>query len=902
MLSTTAQEGIEAYEEKYGAWSVQDKLSQYDTTGAKIETPTIDTPDIPEVTQPEDVSGTKLVQDTEVTPVETMDTTTTPTGTQTEWVVTEGNAQVQQAEDLKNQEIEKLKEERDKTIEDTKKGYALGKAKFEENKEYYTNFDELNNKYEAVIADITSSMSDTGVIDESKYQEIANKYGLTIEEVKNPNRIFDKAELTDEGKDKLGVTNFENSITESTKNFERTIEDLNQNISRTQESYNQQMEDAYRTVQDTISGARAWAAASGLYRSTAMESTVSRTRQDWERVIQRLRNGMNRSVWDIQTSISRITEDFNTSITDARKDFEDNYKQVNTENLLALSEASLNYTGDKLKEALDQISEEFGVKSQQVFSQYMNNINAINSAVNNNMDLADRIADKAEEQELKTYNEYLANDGLLLQSARLTDLVQWVQEGTISVDSAQKLKNIMQTSIQATLGAITALDINDIDQINYLLEQGYTPEETIALMQQTYDKFQPKEEVQKPFTVWAESYVYDPETKSFMSPVSTWTQITRDSAKSLYWSTPAVRNFNPWNIMDTWFWGRRVEWERFTVFDTPQEWFSALIAKIQNIQNGNSQVYSPNMTITEYIWKYAPASDNNNVSAYANSVAKYLWVDVNTTIWDLDPVKLASAHAKHEDSNSYRMLLDLWIINEDWSLWTQEQAQWPVEFKSDAWPIYEDFLKTWDYGSDANRKSIEAEFWSLENFRKQAEAYNYRDWWPADKELQNIKELRDQLKSFISDDNKRALDNSIGNVRVTLRPKTAQEKQDFMNAINFFTSGQTLQALIDAKWAWATFGALSNEELKMLQNSASNLASIIRRDDETQEVYRLTGSKDKFIESINTIIEDYDEQIKKSEDKITKIRWNMVELQEAQQETQTSFTAGNWTTYSIKIK
>ena len=95
--------------------------------------------------------------------------------------------------------------------------------------------------------------------------------------------------------------------------------------------------------------------------------------------------------------------------------------------------------------------------------------------------------------------------------------------------------------------------------------------------------------------------------------------------------------------MDTWFWGQKVAGERFTRFDTPQQGFNALVSKIENIQAGNSQVYNPNMTIMQYISRYAPASDNNNVSAYANQIAKKLWVSVNATIWQLDPVKLAAA-------------------------------------------------------------------------------------------------------------------------------------------------------------------------------------------------------------------------------------------------------------------
>ena len=138
--------------------------------------------------------------------------------------------------------------------------------------------------------------------------------------------------------------------------------------------------------------------------------------------------------------------------------------------------------------------------------------------------------------------------------------------------------------------------------------------------------------------------------------------IDRQSAIWKYWSTPAIRNFNPWNIMDTWFGWQKIEWERFTVFSSPQEWFNALVAKIQNIQNWWSKVYSPDMTLLQYIGKYAPSSDNNNPQWYANAIANNLGISINTKIGQIDPVKLAEEHARHEDGNSYRMLKDIWII------------------------------------------------------------------------------------------------------------------------------------------------------------------------------------------------------------------------------------------------
>lgn len=157
-------------------------------------------------------------------------------------------------------------------------------------------------------------------------------------------------------------------------------------------------------------------------------------------------------------------------------------------------------------------------------------------------------------------------------------------------------------------------------------------------------------------------YKIDPNLANQMYPELANT-LDRQAAISEYWSTPAVRNFNPGNIMDLWFGGRDVEWERFTVFDTPQEWFQALVDKIRYNQSGQSSVYHPDMSLIDYFKKYAPASDNNDPIWYAQSVASALWVPADW-IWigGLDPEKFAAEIAKHEDRNSYRMLTDLWII------------------------------------------------------------------------------------------------------------------------------------------------------------------------------------------------------------------------------------------------
>ena len=101
----------------------------------------------------------------------------------------------------------------------------------------------------------------------------------------------------------------------------------------------------------------------------------------------------------------------------------------------------------------------------------------------------------------------------------------------------------------------------------------------------------------------------------------------------------------------------------------------------------------------------------------------------------------------------------------------------------------------------------------------------------------------------------------VGNVMNYNRAK--QAKQDFLNDIEFLTSGQVLQNLIDAKAQGATFGALSEKELELLVQSANSLASMIDKDQQGN-VLGLTGSPDSAQREINKLVGYYQKAVDKA--------------------------------------
>jgi len=114
------------------------------------------------------------------------------------------------------------------------------------------------------------------------------------------------------------------------------------------------------------------------------------------------------------------------------------------------------------------------------------------------------------------------------------------------------------------------------------------------------------------------------------------------------WNTRADRNNNPWNL--------RVEgtnWKDsgwFGIFNTPEEWFNAMVKDVSAKVNWWSRYSWQIKTLKDLISVYAPAWDGNNPNSYSAIVAKALWISVDAPIGSLKwrEAELATAMAKHE--------------------------------------------------------------------------------------------------------------------------------------------------------------------------------------------------------------------------------------------------------------
>lgn len=92
----------------------------------------------------------------------------------------------------------------------------------------------------------------------------------------------------------------------------------------------------------------------------------------------------------------------------------------------------------------------------------------------------------------------------------------------------------------------------------------------------------------------------------------------------------------------------------FQSFSTPEEGRQALISQLNRYQTGNTKTRArPDMSLTDAMGVYAPASDNNNPKQYAEFIAKKLNISPTTPIKDINTSDWADAISVMEGNKSY---------------------------------------------------------------------------------------------------------------------------------------------------------------------------------------------------------------------------------------------------------
>jgi murein DD-endopeptidase MepM/ murein hydrolase activator NlpD len=128
---------------------------------------------------------------------------------------------------------------------------------------------------------------------------------------------------------------------------------------------------------------------------------------------------------------------------------------------------------------------------------------------------------------------------------------------------------------------------------------------------------------------------------------------------------------------------------------------------------------------------------------------------------------------------------------------------------------------------------------------------------------EDVTAIEEKIKTLDSILNHAGKGESVGATKLTRIDwwKFSGAKQDFIGAVQQLLSEKTLQSLIDAKAEGATFGALSEGELRILEQAATRIGDWAIRNDEGKVVgYKV--SEDAFDAEITRIKQDYQDLIK----------------------------------------
>lgn len=134
---------------------------------------------------------------------------------------------------------------------------------------------------------------------------------------------------------------------------------------------------------------------------------------------------------------------------------------------------------------------------------------------------------------------------------------------------------------------------------------------------------------------------------------------------------------------------------------------------------------------------------------------------------------------------------------------------------------------------------------------------------PNDPMVLSLNDRLDELK-FLKDNeymNTVVGTNTLG--RTSLSNFYSGWKDDYLAKLRKFLSSDTLQNLIDAKSKWATFGALSEQELKLLKSSANEITAKASYDSDGN-IVGIKWSEQAFKDQLDKLINRTEDAIKKS--------------------------------------
>jgi hypothetical protein len=575
-----------------------------------------------------------------------------------------------------------------KAIKDAEGSYIANKATYEQNKGYYSNYDATKGTFDNVMNDRRAALgtSPDGSLTDQQAQAIANKYGVTVDEVRNPNKVWDKLLPTEEGKQKLGITGAQSQLDQMTTRYAQARQDAAANLKTSLETGTQQIEDAKKQLQRNLDFMKASGALSGAYMSSGWLQGLDNAQKDGQATIDKLGKMLETAKSDDAQHVQRLTQEYTTAMTGAKADFDQKMSAMKQEAGTSMSAIAEQYGigSDELTKALQAIEDNFHHKTEANFKDYLDNVKTIQSLTDSAYKSAREGADATFKKQEGHYSAYLDNNGAAMANTSFQAIAADVAAGTLSPEHAELMKATMLSSVQATLQANGAtITPDEQNTIEHMLTAGKTPAQVVSAMQ-SIEKFKPKTPTAATdirTDKAGNTYKLNPATNKYelvipaypasgaagASPVSAG-EFTENMALTRPAGSTNVGNDtnNPGNITADSIpsgetvagYGEKIgaigtyrspNGREYFVFPSADAGTAAMARDIASKQSGDTQsaiLRNPNATLGDFLRVWS-GSDKAKTS-YAAAVMQVTGADMKTPFRSIDPSMLAKGVAKAE--------------------------------------------------------------------------------------------------------------------------------------------------------------------------------------------------------------------------------------------------------------
>ena len=276
------------------------------------------------------------------------------------------------------------------------------------------------------------------------------------------------------------------ALDDNQRKYDEEARDLNLKLEQAKLTTDRQIEDIRKMTDRNIALQEKSGALSGMNRGAGFTQWLNNIKRDSLDTINRLQADLenyNKSVWLAKASAYQTyTDNKNRAIEKFTNQYKDLLNNTNTDLNKAMWKFP-DFSDEKLKKQLAIIKEGYYGKSQEIFGNWVTQMNSINQDARAESDQIMKLEQFANMQEDRLLTQRAGKDWEWYLTLTQKDLQWLVESGQIKPSTALASFNLMKSKAQTTINALAVNKVATPEETQAVMDamaQGMTPQEAIA--------------------------------------------------------------------------------------------------------------------------------------------------------------------------------------------------------------------------------------------------------------------------------------------------------------------------------------------------------------------------------------------------------------------------------------